>query len=393
MRTFLLVAVIAACDGSLTGMGDDAPPPNADPQAGCAMSCHGTEDNNAPPKSVAGTTDTTAKAVGAHQAHMNPAPAWHQAVKCADCHVVPADVTSPGHIDGDNIAEVTFSQRAGASSWTGTTCTTGCHGNAAWGGTKPTPTWTLVDGSQSQCGSCHGAPPPAPHPTEKNCAMCHPTMEDNSLAFRDPESHIDGKVDLADGVTGGCTGTCHGTANVNAAPPKDLAGNMASAKVGAHQAHLKTSTWRHAIACTACHVVPLTQDSPGHRDGDNIAEVKFDTMNPAGTYAAGTCSTNYCHGNGRGNTGTATWASPTALACGSCHSITGTGMSGDHNKHVNGENMRCSQCHGTVVDANRNIINANLHVNGVHEVKMTNGTYNPATRQCSNTGCHGTETW
>ncbi|HWO24690.1 MAG TPA: hypothetical protein VNO30_38370 [Kofleriaceae bacterium] len=40
-----------------------------------------------------------------------------------------------------------------------------------------------------------------------------------------------------------------------------------------------------------------------------------------------------------------------------------------------------------------NIVNANLHVNGVHEVKMANGTYNATTRQCANTGCHGTETW
>ena len=34
-----------------------------------------------------------------------------------------------------------------------------------------------------------------------------------------------------------------------------------------------------------------------------------------------------------------------------------------------------------------------LHIDGVHQVKMANGTYNAATRACSNTGCHGTETW
>jgi predicted CxxxxCH...CXXCH cytochrome family protein len=220
-------------------------------------------------------------------------------------------------------------------------------------------------------------------------------MEENSLTFRDPDSHINGVVDLVDSAaTGGCT-TCHGS--TNSAPPKDLAGNTApTAKgVGAHQAHLKTSTWRHAIPCSGCHVVPTTLDAPGHRDGDNIAEIKFDTMNPAGVYATatGTCSTMYCHGNGRGGNGTITWLATGPLACGACHSVTGTGMSGDHSRHINGENMRCSQCHATVVDANRNIINADLHVNGVHEVKMANGTFNPATRACSNTGCHGTETW
>ena len=46
-----------------------------------------------------------------------------------------------------------------------------------------------------------------------------------------------------------------------------------------------------------------------------------------------------------------------------------------------------------VVDANKNIINADLHVNGKHEVKMTNGTWNATTRTCANTGCHGTKSW
>jgi predicted CxxxxCH...CXXCH cytochrome family protein len=119
-------------------------------------------------------------------------------------------------------------------------------------------------------------------------------------------------------------------------------------------------------------------------------------MNPAGVYttATGSCSTMYCHGNGRANNGTIAWLATTGpLACGACHSVTGVNMSGDHSRHINGQNMKCSQCHMTVVDANRNIIAADLHVNGKHEVKMLNGTFNPTTRQCANTGCHGTKTW
>ncbi len=394
----LLVALVTGCMGTVESMdGTDMPPPSQDPLAGCATGCHGDDNSNAPPKSVSGATDTTSIAVGAHQAHMNATPSWHLKVECADCHVVPMAVGDPGHIDGDNKAEVMFSTRAAGAAnvtpmWNGSTCTTGCHGTTAWGGTKVAPIWTQVDGTQSTCGSCHGAPPPAPHPTGTNCAQCHPTMEDNSLTFRDPASHINGVLDLTDpGATGGCS-TCHGS-TTNAAPPKDLAGNMTGAKVGAHQAHLKTSTWRHDIPCSSCHVVPLTQNAPGHIDGDNVSEVKFDTMNPAGTYAAGTCSTNYCHGNGRGNNGTKTWTATGPLPCNGCHATNGTGMSGDHSRHINGENMRCSQCHATVVNANMAIINANLHVNGVHEVKMANGTYNATTKACSNTGCHGTKTW
>ena len=386
----LIVLASTGCLGTITGMDNTEAPPNADPQAGCAIGCHGTDTSNAPPKSISGAMETTAVAVGAHQAHMNAAPTWHLKVECSDCHVVPAEVGSPGHIDGDNKAELTFSIRTGPNStWNGTTCTTGCHGTTAWGGTNTTPTWTLVDGSQSKCGSCHGAPPPAPHPQVQNCASCHPTMEENSLTFRDPASHINGKVDLVDpSATGGCT-TCHGTPT-SAAPPKDLSGATTGAKVGAHQAHLKQSTWHRDIACSACHQVPIAVDTPGHIDGDNVSEVKFDTMNPAGTYAAGTCSNNYCHSNGRGNTGTKAWTATGPLPCNGCHSTDGTNQSGDHRRHAN---QKCSACHSTVVNAAMTIINPALHVNGVHEVKMANGTFNATTRVCSNPGCHGTETW
>lgn len=377
---------------------EDVAPPNADPLGGCAIACHGDDLSNAPPKSVSGATDTTARTIGAHRAHLVASPSWHHPVECADCHVVPEIVGAPGHIDGDNVAEVIFSMRAGgtASKWNGTTCTAACHGKAAWGGTNPTPTWTRVDGTQSACGSCHGAPPPPPHPTGNNCAMCHPTMEENSLNFRDPSSHINGVVDVVDpGATGGCT-ACHGSA-ANAAPPKDLAGNTAatSPRVGAHQAHLQTSTSYHAVVCSSCHTVPETVNAPGHIDGDNIAEVKFDTLNPQGVYTRTntTCSTMYCHGNGRGNTGTISFVAPGPLACTSCHATSGAGMSGQHGKHLREDRLKCSQCHRDVVDQNMVIIKADLHVNGVHEVRMAQGTWNAATRQCSNTGCHNTKSW
>jgi predicted CxxxxCH...CXXCH cytochrome family protein len=385
--------VLVGCMGNIEV--DDPTPPNAEPNAGCALGCHGSDSTNAPPSSVSGATETTSTAVGAHRAHLNIAAAWHRPVACADCHVVPDTVGAPGHLDGDNKAEVTFSSVGMPAMWGGTTCTTRCHGTPAWGGTKTTPTWTLVDGTQATCGSCHGTPPPPPHPSGSNCATCHPTMEENSLTFRDPMSHINGVVDMVDSsATGGCT-TCHGS--TTSAPPKDLTGNTAATArgVGAHQAHLKTSTWHRAVTCSSCHVVPSTVDAPGHRDGDNVAEVKFDALNPTGLYtvATTTCSQQYCHGNGRGGNGTVSWVTPGALACGACHSTNGTNMSGDHRKHIVGENLKCNACHRDVVDANMNVINANLHVNGVHEVKMAAGTFNPATRQCTNTGCHGTESW
>lgn len=373
----------------------EEPAPNADPQAGCSMSCHGDSDSNAPPRSTAGLMETTATQVGAHRAHLQAASTWRRAIACSDCHSVPAEVGSAGHMDGDGKAELMFSAIAGTGAmWNGTTCTTQCHGSAALGGSRPVPVWTTVDGTQSTCGSCHGAPPPAPHPADNNCAKCHPTMEEGSLTFRDPASHIDGKVDVVgSGATGGCT-SCHGS--TNSAPPKDLDGNTAPTMpgVGAHQAHLTASPWRRAINCSSCHVVPQTSDAPGHRDGDNVAELRFDTLNPQATYAVATstCTNTYCHGNGRTSVSSKSWITPGKLACNGCHATDGNGMSGDHRRHVR-ENVQCVSCHSQVAGPNLTIVNATLHVNGVREVRMGAGTYNPATRRCSNLACHEAETW
>lgn len=398
MRALLVLLVVAGCeDGTIDGPLDENPPPFAEPNVGCAKACHGSETTNAPPVGIGGVTETTDVGVGAHRVHVQAAPDWHRRVECADCHVVPMRDDDPGHIDGDNKAELTFSMIAGTgSTWNGTTCTAYCHGRSEWGGTHTTPTWTQVDGTQATCGSCHGAPPPPPHPAvaDNNCAACHPTMEENSLTFRDPASHINGKVDLVDASqTGGCT-ACHGM--TNAAPPRDLAGGTArtSPGVGAHQQHLGSSTWHRTVACSDCHTVPQTQSAPGHIDGDNNAEIVFSFMNPAGTYdaAATTCRNMYCHGNGRGNNGVLSWLTQGTLACGGCHRIDGQNMSGDHQDHLD-KDLVCADCHSTVVDGNMTIINASAHVNGVHDVKMAQGTWNPATRQCANSGCHNTRTW
>jgi predicted CxxxxCH...CXXCH cytochrome family protein len=391
----LSVFLLAGCLGEPS---EEDRPPNADPQLGCSTDCHGDSDSNAPPRSVTGIMETTARQVGAHRAHLAVASTWRRQIVCADCHAVPTEVGTPGHMDGDGVAEVKFtSMVAGVNAmWNGTSCTTACHGKPEWGGTRPVPVWTLVDGTQSMCGSCHGAPPPAPHPTGSNCATCHPTMEENSLTFRDPASHIDGKVDfVGGGATGGCT-SCHGS--TNAAPPKDLEGNTAvtAPGVGAHQAHLAASPWHRAINCSSCHAVPTTADSPGHRDGDNVAEIKFDTLNPIATYAVAnsTCANTYCHSNGRApTTSTKSWVTAGRLACNGCHNVDGTGMSGDHRLHIRNEGLACNACHAQVSGAGQTIINANLHVNGTREVRMQQGTYNPATRRCSNVGCHGSETW
>ena len=224
--------------------------------------------------------------------------------------------------------------------------TAGCHGTALTGG-----------GSGVSCVGCHAA-------WQTTCTFCH-----------------------------------GGGQNSSGAPPASVTGITAVADrhVGAHTEHVTASATHAAYPCSACHVTPTSALTPGHVDGVANAEVRYSTMNTAGTYVAttATCGTLYCHGNGRTAAGTATWTSATALGCGSCHNSGANpqGMSGDHKKHIADENMKCSECHASVVNAGGQIIAPALHVDKVKQVVMPRGTWNPTNRSCSNTGCHGTETW
>jgi predicted CxxxxCH...CXXCH cytochrome family protein len=175
--------------------------------------------------------------------------------------------------------------------------------------------------------------------------------------------------------------------------------------VGAHTKHVGATAMHAPWGCAFCHTNPSTALTPGHVDGSGgivQAEVRYAPLNPAGTYNAGTatCANLYCHGNGRTSTGTAAWTSTTPLTCTSCHLAPNPGgaaggMSGEHDKHISDEKMQCVECHQTVVNAARGIIAPALHVNGLRDVKMPQGTWNPANKSCSGLpgGCHGTKSW
>jgi len=165
-------------------------------------SCHGSL-NPAPPPGLGGHVSTTFAGVGAHQAHLDPE-GRGRAVPCTECHLVPSKSLDAGHIDSDRPAEVRFSGVAtafGASpNYENGACSqTLCHGAVfphghKSGATQPTPNWTLVDGSQVRCGSCHGLPPPRPHPYPTDCSTCHENVAPDNVNFTRPELHIDGVV-------------------------------------------------------------------------------------------------------------------------------------------------------------------------------------------------------
>ena len=173
--------------------------------------CHGGDGSAAPPRSVRGLTETSARAVGAHRQHLSDG-RIRRAVDCAECHVVPSRVE--GHF-GDAAATVTWSgplarARGATPRWDPETerCSNVyCHGAVSGGGDAKSPRWTLVDGSQKGCGSCHGYPPPSHGPSSTACHLCHAdtVLGDDTTIDVAGGKHVNGAID----VPGGSCGACH----------------------------------------------------------------------------------------------------------------------------------------------------------------------------------------
>jgi predicted CxxxxCH...CXXCH cytochrome family protein len=103
-------------------------------QTDCVF-CHGGTDNltGAPPEGIDGETSRLNIAVGAHSEHVETT-SMHLAWGCDQCHVTPTEALSPGHIDGDGRAEVTFgalNPSAGYAFGTGVCSNLYCHGNGS----------------------------------------------------------------------------------------------------------------------------------------------------------------------------------------------------------------------------------------------------------------------
>ena len=383
------LALLAAC-------GDTRPAAFAKPGGGCSH-CHGGVANPAPPADTSGGSATTSVTVGAHQLHLRDTPV-RSAVNCTECHLVPPAVDSPGHLDSPP-AEVTFGPLArhegsttpASPSWSRSPdarCSgVYCHGATLRSPPAQGPTWTFSiepdPGRPGVCATCHGAPPPLPHPQVADCSGCHPeTVDAGGAILVAGGKHIDGAVQVG-GL--GCT-SCHGDAQTqNPAPPVDTAGSSATTDVavGAHQLHLRDTAIRQAVACTECHVVPAAVDSPGHIDAPP-AEVTFGPLAshnaaPGWNRGSATCSGVYCHG--------ATLASGPAQGpvwtfavepdpgrpgvCTTCH--------GAPPPLPHPQSSACWNCHPETVDSSGAILVAGgKHIDGVVQ---------PATVTC--TTCHG----
>jgi predicted CxxxxCH...CXXCH cytochrome family protein len=187
--------------------------------AGSCVGCHGSGGNPAPPVDLLGRSDTSLKTVGAHREHVSALHKVSAPVACNECHLVPTELHSPGHIDHLPPA-VVFPPDAGTLARADggvpsydpatATCTAYCHGSGGRlsqdmaPGVNHAPIWNGGPG-QAACGSCHGIPPQMGESfhagkTLAQCAGCHPksvTSAGNIIVDSSGNStHLNGVVDL-----------------------------------------------------------------------------------------------------------------------------------------------------------------------------------------------------
>jgi predicted CxxxxCH...CXXCH cytochrome family protein len=156
--------------------------------------CHGSSSNAAPPEDIDGNTETTVRGIGAHQSHVTYSSLRFD---CDGCHAKPDSLYQHDHVDSDLPAELHFGSLAkteGANpQWDGNTCVdVYCHGSTI-SGPNLDPLWTVVDGSQTACGTCHRIPP---HGHWGSCEQCHPSVVGTDTTIIDRELHINGNLDF-----------------------------------------------------------------------------------------------------------------------------------------------------------------------------------------------------
>jgi len=346
------------------------------------------------------------------------------------------------------------------SSWTGTTVHTApnydnrcsniyCHGSTLTGGSNTAPSW-VGGASEAACGTCHGASASAPptagshtkHASSASgnlnlaCTKCHASVTDGS--------HVNGSVawDLDDTDTRiGASATYRGS---NAGQTGQLAPSASYGSCSNIYCHSDVQpnggtgsptyasvAWGGSVTCSSCHVDMSTSPSAtgshikhaqtqgyacsvchsGAGSGTTLhadynIDVAFSGIAAGGSYSQspnppgngyGTCSSVYCHSDGKGNYQTPTWGG--TVACGDCHTVPPT--TGAHAVHFGGTTaeaaygddgrlsttsaykFNCGNCHP---------LDSANHGNGTVEIELYNASAtgfkanNPSTATKSGTG-------
>lgn len=360
------------CHG--TGRGDDGSVSMSSPPMSCA-SCHADANSS---------SSDLATMSGLHSFHILIG------AGCQDCHQATtadgATITTPAlHINGQR--DSAFSAPGFTYDRAEQSCNGTCHGyphvSRSWidsgagfhpaGFADPGVHGPEMELQRTDCRSCHGVD--LSGGAGPSCDSCHSVGWRSDCVF------------------------CHGgDLNLTGAPPRDLGAlpMSGSQAFSAHTAHVIEGISR-AYDCVECHRQPSDVLSTEHAFDDTPGSAEVDFMrglSAAATYdGAGGCRNLYCHGNGRGDNGSAIDGSQ-PMACDSCHpgmdsELEWDTMSGEHSEHL-GEGVHCGNCHFDVTENGRSIRTPLLHVDGASQVRLsgTGITYSPATGRCSGQ-CHG----
>ncbi len=361
------------CHGN--GQGDDGAIAIDAPAMGCD-SCHAGLSSGAAGWSEMG---------GLHSFHLG------SGARCEDCHqATTIDSTSIAdpelHVNA--LREVEFSLSGFTWDVVQRTCSGTCHSH----GHSALP-W--LDAGQRFHPADYALPQrhsPDMELQRIDCRDCHAADLTGNLGPSCDSCH-------SEGWRSDCL-FCHGADdNLTGAPPRDLGALPMSGSLAflAHTVHV-TQGISQAYDCNECHTKPTNVLSLEHAfdDTPGQGEVSFSMgLSAAGSYdAAGTCSSLYCHGNGRGSNGTIVDGSA-AMQCDSCHPGMGSTegrwatMSGEHRKHLQ-EGFNCGNCHLDVTENGLSIRAPLSHVDGAKQIRFTDTriNYNPATGRCSGS-CHG----
>ena len=369
------------CHGN--GRGDDGAIAIDAPGMGCD-SCHAGLSSGS-----AGWSEMS----GLHSFHLG------SGARCEDCHQATTSNSSSiadPELHVNALREVDFSAAGFAWNVAQRTCTGTCHSH----GHSALP-W--LDAGQRFHPADYALPQkhsPDMELQRMDCRDCHAADLTGNLGPSCDSCH-------SDGWRSDCL-FCHGADdNLTGAPPRDLGALPMSGSLAflAHTVHV-TQGISQAYDCTQCHTKPTNVLSSEHAfdDTPGQGEVGFSMgLSAGGSYdGAGTCSSLYCHGNGRGSNG-AIVDGRAAMQCDSCHPGIGSSegrwatMSGEHRKHLQ-EGFNCGNCHLDVTENGLSIRGPILHVDGTRQIRFTDTriTYNPATGRCSGS-CHGenhqSESW
>jgi hypothetical protein len=204
---------------------------NAPKSPEACNTCHGSFSAaasslaaSAPPKAVLVDTATTVRGVGAHQKHIATGTVG-KTTKCQECHTVPTQVSSPGHLGAlpaevvfnDTLARLTTAKGSfvAVPSYNASTLKCGntfCHGNwklrkvsstnqfvytdSVMVGENFAPLWT-GGASNASCGSCHGLPPKGHLAVPiSTCGTCHDGIASSDGKITDKTRHVNGKINV-----------------------------------------------------------------------------------------------------------------------------------------------------------------------------------------------------